>query len=93
MTKQLWIRDRGCSFPGCNAPSFWCDSHHLWHWVDGGPTATSNAALLCGRHHTVVHHQRLHGTVTPQGVAWNRSPGSYDRWLASEHRERLRQPA
>jgi hypothetical protein len=34
------------------------------HYVDGGPTDLSNVALLCGRHHTVVHRDRLIATVT-----------------------------
>jgi hypothetical protein len=49
-------RDRHCVFAGCEAPSFWCDVHHLLHWVDGGDTSLENSALLCERHHTKVHH-------------------------------------
>lgn len=82
MTRRLWLRDGRCSFPGCDIPAHWCDAHHLQHWVDGGATSIENAALLCGRHHTVVHTQRLHGQVSADGVVWNRVPGSYDRWLA-----------
>src|SRR3954453_3123627 len=29
-------RDRHCVFAGCDAPSYWCDVHHLLHWIDGG---------------------------------------------------------
>jgi hypothetical protein len=25
-------------------------------WADGGPTCLDNLVLLCGRHHTVIHH-------------------------------------
>ena len=77
--KTLWLRDRQCTFPGCTVPATWCDAHHLRHWVDGGPTDLANAALLCGRHHTIVHRDRLAGRVTPTGVTWDRIPGSYDR--------------
>jgi hypothetical protein len=51
----LAVRDRGCVFPGCERPLAWCDAHHLWHWVDGGPTDLSNLALLCRAHHRAVH--------------------------------------
>ncbi len=34
----LAVRDRGCVFPGCDRPLAWCEGHHLWHWIDGGPT-------------------------------------------------------
>ncbi|HEU4999304.1 MAG TPA: DUF222 domain-containing protein [Lapillicoccus sp.] len=80
--RALWLRDRHCTFPGCRAPASWCDAHHIRHWVDGGPTDLTNGALLCERHHTVVHRDRLTATVTGAEVTWDRAPGSYDRALA-----------
>ncbi|MGY1786196.1 DUF222 domain-containing protein [Geodermatophilus sp. SYSU D00698] len=50
------LRDGGCVFTGCGAPTWWCDVHHLVHWIDGGDTSLENSALLCERHHTEVHH-------------------------------------
>ncbi|MGY1787104.1 DUF222 domain-containing protein [Geodermatophilus sp. SYSU D00698] len=50
------LRDGGCVFTGCGAPTWWCDVHHLVHWIDGGDTSLDSAALLCERHHTKVHH-------------------------------------
>ncbi|MCO7220090.1 HNH endonuclease signature motif containing protein [Klenkia sp. PcliD-1-E] len=50
------VRDGGCVFTGCHAPAWWCDAHHLIHWIDGGATSLENTALLCERHHTQVHH-------------------------------------
>ena len=82
-TAALWLRDRVCSFPECSIPAHWCDAHHLIHWLDGGASQLSNAALLCGRHHTVVHRDRLFGQVTSDGVDWDRRLGSYDRALAA----------
>jgi hypothetical protein len=53
----LDVRDKGCVFTGCYAPTHWCDAHHLLEWVlDDGPTSVENGALLCERHHTKVHH-------------------------------------
>ena len=49
-------RDRHCVFTGCHAPSYWCDVHHVLHWIDGGETDLDNSALLCESHHTKVHH-------------------------------------
>ncbi|MGY2080173.1 DUF222 domain-containing protein [Modestobacter sp. SYSU DS0657] len=49
-------RDKGCVFAGCGAPTWWCDVHHLIHWLHGGETNLTNSALLCERHHTKVHH-------------------------------------
>ncbi|WP_082556606.1 HNH endonuclease signature motif containing protein [Modestobacter sp. Leaf380] len=56
LRKAVELRDRGCVFTGCGAPKYWCDVHHLVHWIDDGPTSLENSALLCERHHTKVHH-------------------------------------
>jgi Domain of unknown function (DUF222) len=50
------VRDGGCVFAGCGAPTWWCDVHHLVEWINGGETSLENSALLCERHHTKVHH-------------------------------------
>ncbi|MEX5720572.1 HNH endonuclease signature motif containing protein [Geodermatophilus maliterrae] len=54
--RLLDIRDGGCVFTGCDAPTWWCDAHHLLEWINGGETSPDNLALLCERHHTKVHH-------------------------------------
>ncbi|MCW2741433.1 MAG: endonuclease [Blastococcus sp.] len=55
LRKAVELRDEQCVFAGCDAPSYWCDVHHLIHWVDDGETKLENSALLCERHHTKVH--------------------------------------
>jgi hypothetical protein len=50
-------QDRHCVFTGCEAPTHWCDVHHVLEWIrDEGPTSLENSALLCELHHTKVHH-------------------------------------
>ena len=56
LRRALEVRDRGCVFAGCSAPSWWCDAHHVLEWMMGGATDAENLALLCERHHTKVHH-------------------------------------
>jgi hypothetical protein len=56
LRRAVGHRDRHCVFAGCGAPSYWCDVHHLLHWIHGGDTSLENSALLCERHHTKVHH-------------------------------------
>lgn len=51
----LHVRDRGCTFPGCDRPSGWCDAHHVWWYSRGGTTRMSNLVLLCPAHHTLIH--------------------------------------
>jgi hypothetical protein len=61
-------RDGQCVFAGCQAPTWWCDVHHLLEWMLGGETSLANSALLCERHHTKAHH----------GFRVERDPGG--RW-------------
>jgi hypothetical protein len=56
LRRALIVRDEHCIFAGCTAPHYWCDAHHVEHWIDGGETDLDNSALLCERHHTKVHH-------------------------------------
>jgi hypothetical protein len=56
LRRAIEVRDHHCVFAGCDAPSYWCDVHHLIHWAHDGRTDIDNGALLCERHHTKVHH-------------------------------------
>ncbi len=47
----LAARDKGCSFPACDRPAAWCQTHHVIPWIDGGPTDLDNLTLVCGFHH------------------------------------------
>jgi hypothetical protein len=49
-------RDGHCVFAGCQAPTWFCDIHHLIEWMLAGETSLENSGLLCERHHTKVHH-------------------------------------
>ena len=85
-TKRMWLRDGGCTYPGCSAPPQWTDGHHLVHWADFGVSNPENGALLCGRHHNTVHSRSLAGRVVKDAhgerVEWDLTPGSYDELLA-----------
>ena len=69
--RALARRDGGCSYPGCTIPPQWCEAHHVEHWLHGGLTDLGNGALLCGRHHTVVHERGMTATVTASRVTWH----------------------
>jgi 5-methylcytosine-specific restriction endonuclease McrA len=51
----LVVRDRGCTYPGCDRGPQWTDAHHVRHWADGGSTSLDNLVLLCRQHHRAVH--------------------------------------
>ena len=67
----LWVRDKHCTYPGCTRQANWCSAHHVIHWIDGGPTALTNLALLCQHHHTYVHRWDLTATITTENVTDN----------------------
>jgi hypothetical protein len=53
--QALIIRDGGCVFPGCDQPARRCAAHHRIAWNHDGLTNTDDGALLCPRHHGLVH--------------------------------------
>jgi Domain of unknown function (DUF222) len=86
--KALNVRDRGCTWPGCERPASWTSGHHLKHWIHGGTNEAANLTLLCYRHHWMVHEgnwQIVRGddgrvlTIPPSvaftGAGLPRSPG------------------
>ena len=68
--RALVARDRACVFNGCQRPAVWCDGHHLTWWTRGGKTELNNLALVCGRHHRMLH----------EG-GWTLKRGNGGQWL------------
>lgn len=59
----VMVRDGGCFWPGCGAPTRWCEVHHLVWWDrDRGTTSVEDGALACSYHHHEIH--RLDLTIT-----------------------------
>jgi hypothetical protein len=48
-------RDRGCSFPGCDAPPAFTEAHHVTDYSITGSTTVADGCLLCGYHHREFH--------------------------------------
>nr|MDQ6911027.1 HNH endonuclease [Actinomycetota bacterium] len=61
----LGLRDEHCRFPGCDRPLHWCEAHHVRPWSRGGPTRLSNLALVCTRHHHLLHRPGWSMTLEP----------------------------
>ncbi|MBZ5733319.1 HNH endonuclease [Nocardioides sp. TRM66260-LWL] len=49
--EQIILRDHTCVFPYCQRPARACDADHVRSYESGGPTASSNLAPLCRKHH------------------------------------------
>ena len=47
--------ERGCTRPGCTAPAYWCQVHHVDDWVaDNGETNINDLTLACGPDNRLV---------------------------------------
>ena len=72
--RALVARDKDCVFNGCHRPASWCDGHHVRWWTRGGKTELENLALLCGRHHRMVHEEGW--SIEHVGSRWvTKAPG------------------
>jgi len=84
--RAIAARDQHCTFPSCTRPPRMCDVHHLHHREHGGPTRTSNGALLCRFHHRLLHEHGWQLTVDdgrwvatdPHGTTWTGRPRAPD---------------
>src|SRR5690625_1212453 len=63
--RALRLRDTTCVFPGCHQTKH-LDAHHTTPLSHGGPTDIDGLALLCRRHHVMVHEGGLHLAPTPE---------------------------
>jgi len=45
---------RGCTFPGCTAPAYLTEVHHLDEYATGGNTNIEDMTLACRPHHKLV---------------------------------------
>ncbi|MHB1801698.1 MAG: HNH endonuclease signature motif containing protein [Actinomycetes bacterium] len=92
--RALGLRDRGCSFPGCDAPPRACQAHHQWYWEHAGPTDLDNGCLLCDYHHGRVHREGWTSRLSPVNghVQWQPPPvlDPSQRWQ-QHHRHRVRE--
>src|SRR6478735_6020989 len=66
--RAITLRDRGCTWPGCNRPAGWCDCHHIKHWADDGPSSYENGCLLCPFHHAEIHRGHWLVRMAPDGI-------------------------
>ncbi|SDS46173.1 protein of unknown function [Brevibacterium sandarakinum] len=89
----LTARDKGCTFPGCDAPPGWCDAHHIVEWAQQGKTDINNMMLSCSAHHhlldrsdweTVMLGDGRPAWVPPASIDPARRPILHARFVAQE---------
>ncbi|MDX3193821.1 DUF222 domain-containing protein [Streptomyces sp. MN03-5084-2B] len=79
LRRALFLRDRGCAFPGCHRPPRHCQGHHIRHWAEGGPTELGNLVLMCAHHHRLLHRSGWEVRIAPDGLPEFLPPVFLDR--------------
>ncbi|HEV8296531.1 MAG TPA: DUF222 domain-containing protein [Acidimicrobiales bacterium] len=64
--RAVIARDKHCI--ACDLPPRYCRVHHIDDWNHGGPTNIDRMALLCHRHHGLVHERDMHVERHPDGT-------------------------
>jgi hypothetical protein len=77
--RALRLRDVTCVFPGCHQTKH-LDAHHLTPWSEGGVTDLDQLALLCRRHHVMVHEGGLRLVRAAADPAGSTPPGAVPRF-------------
>jgi hypothetical protein len=91
LRRALYLRDRGCAFPGCHRPPRHCQGHHIRHWADGGPTELGNLVLMCAHHHRLLHRSGWQVRIAADGLPEFLPPVFLDR-RRKPRRNNLHQP-
>ncbi|MEV6644048.1 DUF222 domain-containing protein [Amycolatopsis sp. NPDC051371] len=87
----LYLRDRGCAFPGCHRPPRHCQGHHVRHWAGGGPTELGNLVLMCAHHHRLLHRSGWQVRIAADGLPEFLPPVFLDK-RRKPRRNNLHQP-
>ncbi len=51
---MLYAKDRGCSRPGCDAPAYHSEVHHVTPWTTTHRTDINDLTLACGPDNRLV---------------------------------------
>lgn len=72
----LYGLERGCTRPGCTAPAYWCQVHHLHGWAaQHGPTDINLLTLACGPDNLLAE----------QGWTVRKRPDGRTEWIPPPH--------
>ena len=58
LRRAIQVRDRHCTWPGCDTPAERCEIDHIVPYEDGGTTTQDNGRLRCPYHHHLGHRHR-----------------------------------
>ncbi len=49
----MFARDKGCSYPGCDAPLSWTQAHHVTDFAKTKRTRVDDGTLVCRQNHAL----------------------------------------
>jgi hypothetical protein len=74
----LYAKDRGCTHPGCDAPGYWCEVHHIDEWAIGGRTDADRLTFTCPPNHELAE----------KGWRTRKLPNGRTEWIPPPHLDR-----
>lgn len=74
----LYAKGRGCTHPGCDAPGYWCEVHHVDEWAAGGRTDADRLTFACAPHHKLLE----------KGWRTRKLPNGRTEWIPPPHLDR-----
>ncbi|BBZ52467.1 HNH endonuclease [Mycobacterium heidelbergense] len=72
----LYAKERGCTRPGCDAPGYWCEVHHVEEWAATHTTGINTLTLTCGSDHPLVE---------PGGWTTRKNAHGDTEWIPPPH--------
>jgi len=72
----LHALERGCTKPGCTAPGYWSQVHHVEGWAGDGETNIDKLTLACGPDN---------GAVEEQGWTTRKREDGRTEWIPPPH--------
>jgi Domain of unknown function (DUF222) len=75
---MLYARDRGCTKPGCDAPAYHSQVHHVKGWATTRRTDIDDLTLACG----------IHNRLAEKGWTTRTNTHGHTEWLPPPHLDR-----
>jgi hypothetical protein len=66
LRRAIQVRDRHCTWPGCDSSADRCDIDHIVPYADGGGTTQANGTLRCPYHHRFGHRRTQADPTAPE---------------------------
>jgi Domain of unknown function (DUF222) len=76
---MLYAKERGCTRPGCDAPPYWCEVHHVQDWATTHHTDIHTLTLACTADHALIQ---------PGGWTTRKTARGDTEWIPPPHQDR-----